>query len=160
MPRVSHAFVSLVSSTRLAVVSLLLKTRAILDVNKKGFGRSPLHFAVKHGHADVVLALVRAGGDVHLNDDRGRTPLIRAVSYARADLVNDLLLSGSRVDAKDKSADQALSVAVRLGHLGVIRVLLRAGACPGTRGKVNCSMTCRVGRSSCRGRTGWVRLGF
>ena len=61
----------------------------------------------------------------------------RQVSYARADLVNDLLLSGSRVDAKDKSADQALSVAVRLGHLGVIRVLLRAGACPGTRGKVS-----------------------
>ena len=53
------------------------------------------------------------------------------------------------VNTKGESGDTALGFAVRLGRLDVIKVLLRAGACPGSRGKVKCLMTGGVGRSSC-----------
>ncbi|CAN0528256.1 unnamed protein product, partial [Scytosiphon promiscuus] len=107
------------------VVASLLKTSAISDVNKKtlGDGETPLHFAVKGGHTDIALALVRVGGDVNLTDIYGRTALTIAVSGGRAELVNDLLLSGSRVDAKENGGDTALCIAVRLGNLGMVKAL-------------------------------------
>lgn len=135
-----HPFVCPLPLTSLGVVAVLLKTLAINDVNKKtqASGSTPLLLAVKHGHADVALALVRAGGDVNLTDNRGRSPLIRATYGARAELVNDLLLSGSRVDAKKNGGDTALCIAVRLGNLGMVKALLQAGACRSIRGKVKC----------------------
>lgn len=123
------------------MVASLLKTSAIRDINKKIRGQTPLHIAVERGHADVVLALMRAGGDVNLVDACGMSPLIRAASDGRAELVNDLLLSGSRVNSADKDGDTVLGIAVRRGHLSVIKVLLQAKACPGARGKVTCSTT-------------------
>lgn len=131
------------------MVTLLLKTSAKGDVNKKICGRSPLHIAAGQGHADVALALVRAGGDVNLTDSSGRSPLMRAAFTGRADLVNDLLLNDSRVNATDDRGNQALGVAVKRGHLRVVKVLLRAGALPGVRGEVSCSMPGRLGRSCC-----------
>lgn len=57
----------------LDVVMALLRGRARRDVNKtiRGYRQTPLFCAVKHGHADVALALVRAGGDVDLADAQG-----------------------------------------------------------------------------------------
>lgn len=57
----------------LGVVVTLLRGRARRDVNKttRGSRQTPLFCAVKHGHADVALALVRAGGDVDLADAHG-----------------------------------------------------------------------------------------
>ncbi|CAM9576818.1 unnamed protein product [Laminaria digitata] len=120
----------------LAVVSSMLKTKASDDVNKKtqATGETPLHLAVKHGHTGVALALVRAGGDVNLNDASGTSPLIRAVSDGRAELVKNLLLRGSRVESRDKDGYTLLGVAAQLGHFGVIKVLLQAGASAGARG--------------------------
>ena len=88
-------------------------------------------------HTDVALALAMVGGDVNLTDACGRTPLICAASGGKAELVHDLLLRGSIVDAEDNNGEQALGIAARLGHLGVIKTLIKAGACPGRRGKVN-----------------------
>lgn len=139
------------SSASLAVVASLLETRAITDVNKKTQvdGETPLSLAVKHGHKDVALALVRAGGDVNLTDTSGMSPLICAVSFGRAELVNDLLLSGSRVDAKDNGGDTALSIAVRRGDLGIVKTLLQAGACLDTRDEVIFFTSDRLGGPCC-----------
>lgn len=59
----------------LDVVMALLRGRARRDVNKttRGSRQTPLFCAVTHGHADVALALVRAGGDVDLADAHGET---------------------------------------------------------------------------------------
>lgn len=107
-PHVPHPFVCPLPLTSLGVVAVLLKTLAINDVNKKtqASGSTPLLLAVKHGHADVALALVRAGGDVNLTDNRGRSPLIRATYGARAELVNDLLLRGSPTMPRTRTGPQ------------------------------------------------------
>lgn len=136
------------------MVSSLLQDASSRDVNKTTQSNhdTPLHLAVKQGHAGVALALVRAGGSVHLTDAHGWTPLMRAASDGRAELVNDLLLWGSQVDVASTIGDQALHMATRRGHLGAVKVLLQARASPGTRGEVNRSTTGRLGRSSCCGR--------
>ncbi|CAM9677943.1 unnamed protein product, partial [Laminaria digitata] len=124
--------------TSLGVVASLLQGKAIRDINKttERDGETPLFLAVKHGHTDVALALVRTGGSVNLTDTWDMSPLVRAASDGRASLVNDLLLRGASVDTRVVDGDRALDSAVRLGHFDVVKVLLQAGSSPGTRGKV------------------------
>ncbi len=62
-----------VPPTSLDVVMALLRRRARRDVNKstRGSRETPLFCAVKHGHADIAQALVRADADVDLADAHG-----------------------------------------------------------------------------------------
>ncbi|CAM9810883.1 unnamed protein product, partial [Sphacelaria rigidula] len=87
------------------------------DVNKltRGSRQSPLYFAVKRGHGDVALALIRAGADVNYMNAAGWTPLMRATADGRADLVNNLLLSGAMVNARSKEGSRPLHYAVENG---------------------------------------------
>jgi ankyrin repeat protein len=60
------------------------------------FGRTPLHFASRGGHADIVTDLVSAGFDALHQDAQGWTPLMHALqlSPARADIAHRLLVAG------------------------------------------------------------------
>ena len=113
--------------------------KAQRDVNKptRGLRQTPLFVAAKRGHADVALALVRAGADVDLPDGNGWSPLMRAAADGRAELVNNLLLGGASPSLKSKKGGRALHFAVQNGHLEVARVLLKAGASPGARRKMD-----------------------
>lgn len=66
----------------------------------------------------------------------GWSPLMRATADGRPELVNNLLLSGALANAKTKSGDRPLHHAVKGGHLGVVKLLLKAGAAPSSRRKV------------------------
>ncbi|CAN0520126.1 unnamed protein product, partial [Ectocarpus sp. 8 AP-2014] len=52
------------------VTTLLREGRARRDVNKvtRSLHHTPLHRAALHGHADIALALLRAGADVDVPD--------------------------------------------------------------------------------------------
>ncbi len=50
--------------------------------------------------------------------------------------MNNLLLSGACARAKNKSGSRPLHYAVIEGHLGVVKLLLKAGASPDSRRKV------------------------
>lgn len=61
---------------------------------------------------------------------------MRATKDSRPELVNNLLLSGASAVAKNKKGSRPLHVAVQEGHLGVVKLLLKAGASPSSRRKV------------------------
>lgn len=121
------------------MVVALLKGKARRDINRstRSSRETPLYCAVKHGHADVALVLVRAGGDVDAVDANGWSPLMRATVDGRADVVNNLLLSGALANARNNKGSRPLHYAAAHGHLDVIKLLLKAGASPGLRRKVN-----------------------
>lgn len=108
---------------------ILLKGRARRDVNNttRVSSQTPLYCAVKHGHGEVALALLRAGADVNSVDARGWSPLMRATADGRADLVNNLLLSGASANARSKEGSRPLHYAVENGHLEVVKVCSSVG---------------------------------
>lgn len=74
------------------------------DVNEVDEGmRTPLHFAVAYGHADVARELLSSGAHLDAREKQGNTPLHYACGYGRAELVS--LLVGAGADAAAENGE-------------------------------------------------------
>lgn len=60
-------------------------------------GWTPLHLALRRGHADVVRTLIAAGADLSARTEHSRTPLHICLQYNRL-LRGELLTAGAEVD--------------------------------------------------------------
>jgi len=80
--------------------------------------------------ARQLRALIHAGVEVSVADDRGWTPLHSAARYSRdPDVLLALLEAGAVIDVRDRSGDTPLHwAAAENPSVGVTTALLRAGA--------------------------------
>lgn len=101
------------------------------NVNARdAIGYTPLHYAAKSGHLDVVQFLVENGADVNaisLNEFL-ETPLHMAVSSGRLDVVRFLVERGAHVDSLDGVLMTPLHWAAGGCNLEVVRFLVEKGA--------------------------------
>jgi Ankyrin repeats (3 copies)/BTB/POZ domain len=89
-------------------VVLLLENKAdptSLDNEQK----SPLHYAIAHGHAKVVSRLLEHGADINTAAKDGTTPLHLAASKGSIPLLCLLIEKGARLDARDLRGNTALA---------------------------------------------------
>lgn len=108
---------------------LLLKFGA--DVQARGaFGETALHCAVG-GSADLIETLLGMGASVNDRDIGLCTPLHHAAWQGCEQSTEALVRGGADLDAKHAGGDTALHIAAT-GKLGVLRILLDAGASPGS----------------------------
>ena len=85
-----------------------------------GILENALYLAIENGHTEIVKLLLKAGADIHANDDYA---LHWAVADGHTEIVELLLKAGANVHAKD---DEALRKAARNGHMDVAKILLKA----------------------------------
>jgi ankyrin repeat protein len=83
----------------LEVVRALLAAKADPNTSTDVGGRTPLTRALASGHADVALALIEGGADVHARSMGGVTPLMLAAGSDNLAIVNKMLAAGADVDA-------------------------------------------------------------
>ena len=72
-----------------------------------GSGNSLLMLAAYHGHAATVRALVAAGADVDLRNERDQAPVAGALFKGEDDVVRALVEAGADLDAGTPTARQA-----------------------------------------------------
>jgi len=110
--------------------------KALLDVGAdslSGESRTPPLMMVRSGTA--ARALIDAGADPLLRVAHGATPLGMA-AWQRPDVTEVLLKAGVPADLRiDLDGTTALIVAAGNGNIGVVRLLLAAGADPRVRGR-------------------------
>jgi ankyrin repeat protein len=58
--------------------------------------RTPLHYAARWGHKDVVELLLAKDADVNVKDNQGQTPLSLAEEEAHKQIVELLLKHGAK----------------------------------------------------------------
>lgn len=88
-------------------------------------GQSPLLWATRNGHEDVIKLMIEANADLEVRDkEEGATPLIWAARKGYKNVVNLLLERGGEINAKDDHGRTPLSLAARHKHGSIIQLLL------------------------------------
>ena len=100
------------------------------DVNTpQGDGVTALHWAARHGDAEMVTALVAAGANARATTTFGAfTALHLAAERGAASVVKALLAAGAPVDAATSTGATPLMLAAASGDVGTIAALLDKGA--------------------------------
>jgi len=96
------------------------------DVNApQGDGVTALHWAARHGDAEMIAALVAAGANARAATSFGAfTPLHLAAERGAAPIVKALLTAGAPVDARTSTGATALMFAAASGDTASIAALL------------------------------------
>ena len=104
-------------------------TSLIVDVTEPTFLQTPLMYACRKGHVEVVRQLLDLGASVQATSTRGRTPWFEAVEEGRDEVVA-LLLARSELGIDINSVQHvescrtALMQASNLGYESIVRKLL------------------------------------
>jgi ankyrin repeat protein len=113
------------------LVKLLARHKAAVAASDR-LGRTALHAAALHGHAEMVDALLSAGAAVDLRDANGVTATMEAARAGANRVLQRLLFRKPAVDVVDPAGRSALSIACasRQANEETVRLLLALGADP------------------------------
>ena len=110
-------------------VVMLLNQGALINMQDKENGCTPLLLAVKKAHPKVIDALLERGADVNKSTKFGYTPLIVSAELGLMKVTQKLLKHGANVNAiTGDGVKTPLLSALMKRHISVAKLLLDAGA--------------------------------
>ena len=107
---------------------LLHDLRADLDKPNTVHGDTPAGIAAHKGHTAIVQLLHDLGADVHRARNNGSRPIHSAAREGRDKTVLLLISLRADIEAMNGPIGSSLMLAAKFGHLGVVKVLIDAGA--------------------------------
>jgi len=110
-----------------SVKALIEKNPELVDAKDKD-GRTPLHWACRGVHLDVVKYIVENGADVNAEDNNKIVPLHSLAARNSAKAIAVLADKGADIDAKDYGGNTALHYAAMSDAADAVEILLAAGA--------------------------------
>ncbi|XP_053382430.1 poly [ADP-ribose] polymerase tankyrase-like [Mercenaria mercenaria] len=103
------------------------KSDCDINATDKG-GATPLHFAARYGHDDMVNYLLENSADMLRADNCGRTALHRACEFQHRDIAQTLIDKGIDVNITDNYGWTPLFHSVFFNNNSVVEFLLENGA--------------------------------
>ncbi|KAG0800420.1 hypothetical protein G6F22_002250 [Rhizopus arrhizus] len=95
-----------------------------LGIYPDKFMRTPLHYAAKHGQADLLKYMLESG-KINLFDENGKSELYYAVESGDTESVKILINSGASICGQNKPKDDSMLLkAVKANHINIVRLLL------------------------------------
>ena len=119
--------ITAVNNGDLDEVNVLLSSSTI-DINSENNqGNTALMYACKHGHTQIVNALIEAGANINLQNMFGETALIYACRYNHPDIVNILINNDVDIDIQSNDGYTALMHASIGDNERSVRLLIGEG---------------------------------
>lgn len=110
-----------------SIIPALDQEELDIDVQETTYGQTPLMYACRAGHVEMVQNLLERGASINIVSARGRTALFEAILHNREHVVDILLnrkeLQINAVNGKEYNRT-ALILAVRLGYVKIVASLL------------------------------------
>jgi len=128
----------------------LAKAKSLIEANprlvqvKDAGGRTPLHWACRGVHFEMLKFLVEKGADVNAKDNEGMTPLHSLAEKAHSQGIAFLLANKAEVNAQSGFRDTPLHYAVQSGNADVVKLLLDNGADPTARNNMRSTALIRA----------------
>lgn len=120
---------------------LVFKLKPKANVNARDRdGFTPLCYAARDGHRNIVQKLIDKGADINSKDVAGFTPLFFAVWQGHMEIVKLLVAKGADVNAKDTRGFNPLHYAVQDGHKDIARFLVSKGSAVSTKNKTTLAL--------------------
>ncbi|VDM57073.1 unnamed protein product [Angiostrongylus costaricensis] len=116
-------------NNRLRVAELLLRRQANVNAVGGVLASTPLHWAARQGHVQMVAFLVTNGAEMEKRDVEGFTPLHVAAQFGATPVVGYLIARGQSVDAPDESRiTPAMWAAAKCLQIDPLQLLITLGA--------------------------------
>jgi ankyrin repeat protein len=115
---------------RAKVLELYHKSETVIDSRDLTSGRTALHIAVARRDLAWIDYLLGLNANPNIADKDGVTPLTLAAQMGFTEGVQLLAQNGARIDVANDTGETPLISAVHRRDIGLLRVLLRAGADP------------------------------
>ncbi|XP_036910932.1 ankyrin repeat domain-containing protein 23 isoform X2 [Sturnira hondurensis] len=122
-----ETFLKAAAGNQEALVDKYLTDGGDPDAHDK-LDRTPVFWACRGGHLDILKQLLNHGAQVNARDKIWSTPLHVAVRTGHCECLEHLIACGAHIDTQDKEGDTALHEAVRHGHYRAMKILLLYGA--------------------------------
>lgn len=90
-------------NARKDIVKLYIDAGAIVDAIGGELQSTPLHWATRQGHLNMVVYLMKEGGDPTLRDGEGCSAIHLAAQFGYTPIVAYLLAKGISPDIQDKN---------------------------------------------------------
>lgn len=110
-----------------SVKALIEKDPELVNAKDKD-GRTPLHWACRGVHLEVVKFLVEKGADVNAEDSSKIVPLHSLATRNSAKAIAVLAAKGANVDTKDYGGNTALHYAAMSNAADAVALLVKKGA--------------------------------
>ena len=91
--------------------------------NKSGFGRTPIHIAVKTGSLEIVKLLVKHGAVVNFKGHWKSTPLHTVVETRSLEIAKYLVKHGADVNCANIKVETPLGLAAKMRSLEMVEYL-------------------------------------
>lgn len=102
----------------------------IINTRDVSSGETALHIVTQRRDIQWMGFLISKGANVNARDSRGQTPLVVAANLGFDEGVELLVEQKARVDEPNSAGETPLISAVHSRKLGLMRILLKAGANP------------------------------
>lgn len=97
--------------------------------NKNDGNSTPLHYASREGHFEIVQFLISKGAETDpVESGYMATPLIKAARYGHLFIVKYLLDNGANINHQTQFNDTPLQWAVSENYLDIVKLLCEKGA--------------------------------
>ena len=108
-----------------------------VDVNHANrYGKTPLIFAARCGHNEIVKILLDSGADIDKEDIWKTTPLWYAAQWGRSVVIKTLIDRGAELERADECGITPLHAATQNGEKNTVQLLIDRGANPNKPDKV------------------------
>ena len=125
----NRPLIEAIGQNNLTNVLHLIEIGAEVNPQSRKWLEQPLHYAIYHGHEQIVETLVSKGANTNSQDCRGNFPIHRAVSKNHRRIVEILLLNGADIEAEcEIFSETPICYATQLGYTEMVKTLLRYGA--------------------------------